>query len=176
MVTVAAHRAHIVHRDIKPENIMIRWDDGLVKVLDFGLAKMYASLSQAGVIDPDAQTVPRAFTEPGIIMGTVSYMSPEQARGLKVDHRSDIFSLGVVLYEMLAGRRPFEGSASTDVIAAVLTAEPEHLRQYRDDVPVELEQVVAKCLRKDRESRYQSASELMTELKSIQPVSYTHLR
>lgn len=164
---VAAHRLHIVHRDIKPENIMIRRDDGLVKVLDFGLAKMYASLSQAGVIDPDAETLPRADTDPGIVMGTVSYMSPEQARALKVDHRSDIFSLGVVLYEMLAGQRPFQGSTSTDVIAAVLTAEPEPLRQYRDDVPLELEQVIAKCLRKDRASRYQSAAELITELKSI---------
>ncbi len=102
-----------------------------------------------------------------MVMGTVSYMSPEQARGQKVDHRTDIFGLGVALYEMIAGRRPFEGATMSDVIAALLTTEAPPLSEHRAEAPPELEQIVRKCLAKDREARYQSAEELMADLKML---------
>jgi TolB-like protein len=161
----AAHRAGIVHRDIKPENVMLR-PDGLVKVLDFGLAKLTGAA--APTADLQAETLARLSTETGVVMGTVHYMSPEQARGLKVDQRSDIFSLGVMLYEILAGRRPFEGATTSDVIVTLLTAEPSPLRQHCAGATAELEQVVGKCLAKEREARYQAADELLAELKKLQ--------
>ncbi len=162
---VAAHEAGIVHRDIKPENVMAR-KDGLVKVLDFGLAKPTAP--QVATVESDAPTALQVSTQSGMVIGTAAYMSPEQARGLKVDRRTDIFNLGVVLYEMLAGRRPFEGATMSDVIAALLTAEPPPLGQLCAEAPAELEQIVGKCLAKDREDRYQSAEELIAELKALQ--------
>src|SRR5256886_907610 len=160
----SAHAAGIVHRDIKPENIMLR-EDGYVKVLDFGLSKLTEIPSAA----TKAAASPRAKveTESGLVMGTATYMSPEQARGLSVDARTDIFSLGVVLYEMIAARAPFEGDTVSDVIAAILKEEPAPLRQYSVEVPVELEWIMKKALAKEREERYQAIKELQIDLKRL---------
>jgi eukaryotic-like serine/threonine-protein kinase len=157
----AAHQARIVHRDIKPENIMIR-PDGYVKVLDFGLAKL-TELQDRGSED---QTM-RVKTEPGLLVGTIKHMSPEQARGLEVDERTDIWGLGVVLFEMVSGRTPFEGSTKTDVIASILKTEPLPLSRLAPGVPAELQRIVRKTLRKDTKERYQSAKDLMLDLKSL---------
>ena len=160
----AAHGAGIVHRDIKPENIMLR-RDGYVKVLDFGLAKL--TERHESTVDLQAATRPAVMTDPGTVMGTVSYMAPEQARGLAVDGRTDIWSLGVVLYEMISGSVPFEGATPSDVLVSVLTAEPLPLAQHKNDVPVKLEQVVTKALRKESKDRYQTAGQLLEDLKRL---------
>ena len=160
----AAHAAGITHRDIKPENLMLR-PDGYVKVLDFGLAKLTEKTEAK--LDLEAATKVKADTEPGLVMGTVRYMSPEQARGQKVDARSDIFSLGVVLYEMLAGRVPFDGATASDVIAAILRTRPEPLLRLAPHVPAELAACVTKALRKDRDKRYQAIKELGGELRQV---------
>jgi eukaryotic-like serine/threonine-protein kinase len=162
----AAHEAGIVHRDIKPENVMLR-RDGYVKVLDFGLAKL-AKESTTSEVTPEAPTMTRVVkTDPGVVMGTASYMSPEQARGLDVDPRTDIWSLGTLLYEMVAGRLPFEGATTSDVIATILHREPPSLLLYRSDVPSELERIVEKALTKPREERYQLARDLSVDLKRL---------
>ncbi|MCI0389598.1 MAG: serine/threonine protein kinase [Acidobacteria bacterium] len=160
----AAHEAGIVHRDIKPENLMLR-PDGLVKVLDFGLAK----LTERSVppFDSQAPTAVMHSTEAGVLLGTPGYMSPEQARGQKVDALTDIFSLGVVLYELLTGRAPFAGSTSSDVIAAILLTEPVPLTHYLPEAPPELARIVDKVLRKDREERYQLVKDLLIDLKEL---------
>jgi Tol biopolymer transport system component len=156
----AAHAAGVVHRDIKPENVMVR-PDGLVKVLDFGLAKLpHRSLS--GERPSGAEESVR--TSPGVVMGTFNYMSPEQARGQVVDARTDVFSLGVVMHEMITGQRPFDGETPSDVLAAILTCSPPPLQQHRADVPAEVQRIVAKALRKDREERYQHSRELLEDL------------
>ncbi len=160
----AAHAVGITHRDIKPENLMVR-PDGLVKVLDFGLAKL--TESRAVLAAPDALTAPEARTEPGAVMGTAQYMSPEQARGRELDGRTDIFSLGVTLYEIIAGRPPFDGATTIDVLAAMLNQEPAPLAQYNDAVPEELDRIVSKALNKDREERYRNAGELLADLKDL---------
>jgi serine/threonine protein kinase/tetratricopeptide (TPR) repeat protein len=160
----AAHQAGIIHRDIKPENIMIR-PDRLVKVLDFGLAKL-GEAYQAST-DSNAQTIVRPNTDPGSIIGTINYMSPEQARGKPVDARSDIFSLGVVIYEMVAGRAPFEAETPSDVMSFILHKEPLPLVRYAPDVPAELERIVSKALSKDREERYQTAKDLLIDLQRL---------
>ena len=152
----AAHAAGIAHRDIKPENIMIR-SDGYIKVLDFGLAKL--TEQELSPSTPD--------TNPGIVMGTPRYMSPEQARGLDVDVRTDIFSLGTVVYEMVTGRLPFEGETTSDVIAALIKDEPEPMRSTVPELPLELEQVVSKALTKDRSSRYQTISDFSLDLQRV---------
>jgi serine/threonine protein kinase/TolB-like protein/Tfp pilus assembly protein PilF len=158
----SAHTEGIVHRDVKPENIMLR-RDGIVKILDFGLAKL--TEQPALEVDTSAGTLARV-TAPGAVMGTASYMSPEQARGQDVDARTDIFSLGVVLYEMIAGRAPFEGDNPMEVISEVLKTEPAPLRSQSPDVPAELESIVSKALRKDRGERYQLMREMLHDLKS----------
>ncbi len=158
----SAHEAGIIHRDIKPENVMLR-RDGYVKVLDFGLAKLTERRS-----DRETETQRESVsTTPGIVMGTASYMSPEQARGLKVDARTDIFSLGVVLYEMTTGRLPFEGATMMDVIAAILDREPAPLNLHDADAPAELQRIVSLALRKNLEERYQTSRELLVDLKSL---------
>jgi eukaryotic-like serine/threonine-protein kinase len=161
----AAHAAGIVHRDIKPDNIMLR-HDGYVKTLDFGLAKL--TEKESGPLDNEGET--RALelkTLPGAVMGTVAYMSPEQARGLPVDGRTDLWSLGVVLYEMLAGKRPFEGATPTDVIISIAEREPEPLARCAPAVPIQSERIVKKALSKDRGERYQTAEDLLSDLKDL---------
>ncbi|MGI8787600.1 MAG: protein kinase domain-containing protein [Pyrinomonadaceae bacterium] len=160
----AAHAAGIVHRDIKPENIMLR-DDGYVKVLDFGIAKL--TEREPSATDADAATKIQATTTPGMILGTVNYMSPEQARGLEVDARSDIFSLGVMLYEMVAGGLPFTGASVADSIAAILRSEPKPLSESVKNIPTELEWSIAKALTKDRAERYQTIKNLLDDLKRL---------
>jgi eukaryotic-like serine/threonine-protein kinase len=163
----AAHQTRVVHRDIKPENIMLR-PDGLVKVLDFGLAKLTERGSAAAASDPDAATRLQINTVPGLVMGTVNYMSPEQARGKEVDARTDIWSWGVVLYEMLTGHLPFGGETISDVIAAILRSEPAPLTSYVSDMPLELQRITRKALRKERDERYQTIQDLLVDLKSLQ--------
>ncbi|MDQ3749898.1 MAG: serine/threonine-protein kinase [Acidobacteriota bacterium] len=158
----AAHASGIVHRDIKPENVMIR-QDGLIKVLDFGLAK----LTETKPLDAEAETRAQIKTQSGMILGTAAYMSPEQARGQKIDARTDVWSLGVVLYEMLTKKQPFGGETTSDAIAAILKSEPPPLAQYILDVPPELEQIVGKSLRKDRAERYQHSQDLLIDLKDL---------
>ncbi|MBV9215668.1 MAG: protein kinase [Acidobacteria bacterium] len=157
----AAHSAGVVHRDIKPENIMLR-DDGIVKVLDFGLAKLAANpLEEAAPEDATRQLV---NTRPGMIMGTVLYMSPEQARGKETDTRSDVWSLGIVMYEMLTGHTPFQGETTSDSIAAILKQEPDSLDP---DTPAELQRIIRKSLQKSADDRYQTVKDLLIDVKSL---------
>ncbi|MGH9843102.1 MAG: protein kinase domain-containing protein [Blastocatellia bacterium] len=174
-----AHEAGVVHRDIKPENLMLR-RDGYVKVLDFGLAKLTGlRIADCGLRIEDNETPmsipienPQSAirnpqsTTPGMVMGTAHYMSPEQARGQRVDARADIFSLGVVLYEMVAGRAPFDGVNAIEVMGAILNQEPAPLPPQLA-TPRELERIVAKALRKDRDERYQTSKDLLIDLKDL---------
>lgn len=160
-----AHSAGIVHRDVKPDNIMVR-RNGYVKVLDFGLAKLTEVIDRSPS-DGEASTRVLVHTDAGVVMGTSHYMSPEQARGKPVDARSDIWSLGVVIYEMVAGRTPFEGETSTDVIVAITQKEPPPLARFAPHVPPELDWIVMKALRKDRDERYQTIKELITDLRRL---------
>ncbi len=158
----SAHAAGVVHRDIKPENVMLR-RDGYVKVLDFGLAK----LADKGLDLVNSQVETRAIelkTTPGVVMGTFAYMSPQQARGVTVDERTDVWSLGVVLYEMVTGRKPFSGETSTDVLISIVEREPDPLSNA---APEPLQRIVMKALAKDPDERYQTAEEIATDLKSL---------
>jgi serine/threonine protein kinase/tetratricopeptide (TPR) repeat protein len=159
----AAHQAGIIHRDIKPENIMLR-KDGYAKVLDFGLAKLSEPVKVAsGSAGSEDATRVRVNTTPGMVMGTVSYMSPEQARGKETDARTDIWSLGVVLYEMLSGKVPFTGETINHTIVSILEKEPLLL----ENVPAELQRIVRKSMTKDVDMRYQTAHDLLIDLKSL---------
>jgi predicted ATPase/class 3 adenylate cyclase len=164
----AAHAARVIHRDIKPENLIVR-NDGYVKVLDFGLAKLARPARAHAAAEVDFDSLGGAFvdTSPGVVMGTVSYMPPEQARGYEVDERADVWSLGVVLYEMAAGRQPFTGPTPSDVMASVLQREPPPLSSQHVVVPTELERIVLKALAKDCEERYQSVREMLLDLRRL---------
>ncbi len=159
---VAAHTAHIVHRDIKPENIMIR-PDGYVKILDFGLAKL---VEQKNVGLEDA-TAKQNQTAKGVIMGTVNYMSPEQAKGERVDERTDIFSLGAVIYEMISGRTPFAGNSMSETLANLINQEPQLLSRFAENIPNELQRIISKMLRKKKDERYQTMKGLLSDLKDL---------
>jgi serine/threonine-protein kinase len=165
---VAAHSAGIIHRDIKPENVMLR-SDGYVKVLDFGLAKFTETASHpSNPTDPNAETQHVLNTSPGVVMGTVSYMSPEQARGTRVDQRTDIFSFGVLLYEMVSGRLPFEGQTQTDIISSIISNKRQApLARYTDEVSPEMERIVAKALQKNKDGRYQTLKDMLIDLRSV---------
>jgi serine/threonine protein kinase/tetratricopeptide (TPR) repeat protein len=169
MALEAAHNAGIVHRDIKPENIMLRQDrfvrDRFVKVLDFGLAKL--TDREGSSSDPEAVTIPISETNPGLVMGTSGYMSPEQAEGESIDARSDIFSLGVVVYEMIAGEPPFKGRTDSHTRVSIIDHEPAPLTQHVPDVPRQLERIIAKALAKDRLKRYQTVTDLKLDLEQL---------
>ena len=157
-----AHAAGIVHRDIKPENVMLR-PDGVVKVLDFGLAKLAA----VGPRRVRTRTQLGVNTDAGKVVGTAAYMSPEQARGQQVDARTDIWSLGVMLYEMIAGRSPFSAPSGSDVLAAILQNEPAPVARFEPDAPAEVQRILTKTLRKDRSQRYQTVQDLLLDLQAL---------
>src|SRR5260370_9083170 len=160
----AAHEAGVVHRDIKTENIMLR-PDGYGKVLDFGIAKL--TEQRLASDDHTGETTAVLHTRPGLVLGTARYMSPEQARGQKVDARSDIWSLGVVIYEMVRGVPPFRGETPSDCIASILTTEPPPLSGVLADIPLKLESILQKALRKNSDERYQTIKEMLTDIRNL---------
>jgi len=160
----AAHAAGIIHRDIKPENIMVR-HDGYIKVLDFGLAKLMEP--EGSITDAEAATKPMINTDAGTVLGTATYMSPEQAKGILLDARTDLWSLGAVIYEMVTRHVPFAGETATETISLILQKEPGPLTRYVREVPAELERIVTKALTKDREERYQTAKDLLIDLRNL---------
>ena len=159
----AAHERGIVHRDLKPDNLFIT-KDGRVKILDFGIAKLTQPKGNASQTDIPTR---RVDTDPGVVMGTVGYMSPEQIRGKGVDHRSDIFSFGAILYEMLSGRRAFHGESTADTMSAILKEDPPDLSDTNQKISPTLERLVNHCLEKNPEARFHSASDLAFALEAL---------
>ncbi len=165
----SAHEANIVHRDLKPENVMIR-PDGHVKILDFGLAKLRENATDS----PETtrmETLSAEMTREGRILGTAAYMSPEQARAQPVDFRSDLFSFGIVLYEMATGRSPFHGPSVTDTLSSIVRDQPPPLAQITPGIPEELARIVSKCLEKDPDERYQHTDDLAMDLRKLRRVT-----
>src|SRR5262249_34770468 len=168
----AAHRAGIIHRDLKPENVMVR-PDGYVKVLDFGLAKLTERQVEATQAE---STIPATFeTDSGVVLGTPSYMSPEQVLGQETDHRSDIFAFGVILYEMLSGERPFRGASAIEVMNATLKEESPELGETNAKISPQLERIVRRCLEKQPERRFQTAYDLGFALEALSAPSSARL-
>ena len=162
----AAHEARIVHRDIKPENVMLRRRDSLVKVLDFGLAKVTENRSHSGSYETDTEAVTEFRTAPGVIMGTINYMSPEQAQAREVDVRTDIWSTGVMIYEMVTGVLPFKGATTSHTIVQILEKDPAPVRKLAR-VPAEFDRIVSKAMAKRPDDRYQTANEMLIDLRSL---------
>ncbi|MBK7597773.1 MAG: serine/threonine protein kinase [Acidobacteria bacterium] len=168
----AAHEKGIVHRDLKPENLFVT-KDGRVKILDFGMAKLKPHKLTGGV-DSEAETM-KPLTNPGVVMGTVGYMSPEQVRGAEVDHRSDIFSFGIILHEMLSGQRTFAGDSLVELMNAILKEDPPELSETNAKIPTALAKLVRRCLEKKPERRFHSAHDLGFALETLSSAGYARV-
>jgi serine/threonine protein kinase len=164
----AAHEKGIVHRDLKPENLFVT-KDTRVKILDFGLAKLKPQ-QVGGAVDKEALTQ-KQLTDPGVVMGTVGYMAPEQVRGQEADHRADIFAFGAILYEMLTGKRAFQGQSAVETMNAILNAEPPELAETNRQIPPALERVMRHCLEKSPEQRFHSIGDVAFDLEGFSGIS-----